>query len=386
MLGRQMLVVAIGWDIYEKTRSALALGYVGLVQVIPVILLTLLAGHVADSISRKKIIRFTQLGFALAIFGMAAVSYLHLPISWIYALLCLYGISRSFSSPATSAILPQIIPQDIMTNALTWNTVTFQTASIIGPALAGCLIAFQKSALIVYVLSGLCAVSFFILISGVTEIDRTIREKKNITLSSLSAGLNYVWKTKVILSAITLDLLAVLLGGAVTLLPIYARDILHVGPMGLGILQDSPSVGALCMAFVLARRPITRHSGWTLLYCVAGFGLVTVGFGLSRYFWLSLILLAFAGAFDNVSMVVRAMLIQFKTPQELLGRVAAINYVFIGTSNEMGGFESGLVAHFFGPVLSVVSGGIGTVLVVVLTALTWPQLRKLDKITPEQRP
>lgn len=390
LLGQQMLTVAIGWDMYEKTGSAFALGLIGLSQFTPVLLLTLPAGHIIDNHDRQKVLILAQLMNALATAGLVLISLLHGPPEAMYFCLFLAGIGRAFHRPANSAFLSQVVSEKNLANAITWNSILFQTTSILGPTLSGLIIALRHDATLVYILDCLSTLIFFFLLRLV-KIRPVQLEKKAMTLRSMLSGLDFIVKTPLILAAITLDLFAVLFGGAVALLPVYAKDILHVGPRGLGMLEMAPSLGALAVGFVLARKGNFRNSGKLLLLAVTGFGIVTIIFGLSKQFWLSFAMLVLAGACDNVSVVIRQALVLLRTPDEMRGRVAAINYVFIGTSNELGGFESGTVARFFGPVFSVVFGGFATIATVIGTALVWPELRKLDwlhepKFHPEAIP
>lgn len=377
LLGQQMLTVAIGWDIYEKTGSVFALGLIGLFQFTPVLLLTLPAGHLIDNHDRQKVLILSQLVNTLATGGLVLLSLLHGPVEAMYACLFLAGIGRAFHRPANSAILTQVVSEASLPSAITWNSILFQTSAILGPALGGLIIGLNHSATLVYTLDCVSSLIFWLVLKFVAV--RPVKlVKKAMTLQSMLSGLDFIRKTPLILAAITLDLFAVMFGGAVALLPVYAKDILHVGPSGLGWLQTAPSLGALVVGFFLARKGNFRHSGKWLLYTVAGFGAATIVFGMSTNFWLSFGMLVLAGAFDNVSVIIRQALVLLRTPDEMRGRVAAINYVFIGTSNELGGFESGTVAKFFGPVFSVVFGGFATIATVIATALIWPELRKLD--------
>src|SRR6266567_1822091 len=339
-LGERMIDVAIGWELYERTGSALVLGGVGLALVIPVILLSLPAGHIIDRFNRKYIVILSQIVLALVSLGLTALSFTHGSLVLIYGCLVLYGCAAAFNNPAASTLVPQVVEENAFENAATWDSSVGQLASVFGPALGGLLIAILGGATLVY---------------------------------AINAG--------VILASITLDMFAVLLGGATTLLPIYAKNILQVGPAGLGWLRAAPSLGALCMSFAIAHMPPFKRAGRTLLLAVTGFGVATIVFGISRSFWLSLLMLAFLGGVDNISVVIRSTLLMTRTPNALLGRISAINFIFIGASNELGGFESGLVAQFLGPVIAVVGGGIGTVLVVLLVALIWPEMRRLGAMS-----
>ena len=380
ILGSQMQSVAIGWELYERTSSALILGGVGLVQVIPVFLLTLPAGHVADRWNRQRTVILTDMMLALCSFGLAVVSYTHGSIFLIYTCLFLGGVAKAFNSPASDALLPQLIPLEVFSNAATWNSSASQLAAVLGPAMGGGIIALQKSATWIYVIDAALIVICLSLLAAI-KYNKTVRlSTQTPSLKTLVAGMNFVWHNKVIFAAIALDMFAVLLGGATALLPIFAKDILQVGPTGLGWLRAAPAIGALLMAVTLAHLPPMKRAGIALFWSVIGFGAVTIIFGLSRSFGLSLLMLALSGAFDNISVVIRHTLVQLRTPDELRGRVSAVNSVFIGTSNELGSFESGLAAALFGPTLAVVGGGIGTIIVVLLITLLLPELRRLGPL------
>ncbi|MBW4629479.1 MAG: MFS transporter [Brasilonema octagenarum HA4186-MV1] len=377
--GSQMQTVAIGWELYERTGSALALGGVGLAQVVPMIALTLVAGHVADRRARKHTTLLSIMLLVLCSLALAVVSYSKGAIVLVYTCLFFTGVARAFLKPASDALMWHLIPTSAFTNAATWNSTSFQLATVIGPSLGGFGIAALGSATGVYVLAAIASLLCFALIVLIRE-KKTALSKEPISLKTLAAGAEFVWQNQVILAAITLDMFAVLLGGAVALLPIFAKDILHVGPMELGYLEAAHSIGALIMAVLLAHLPPLRKAGPALLWSVVGFGVVTIIFGLSRLFWLSLLMLALSGALDSISVVIRHTLVQIRTPDYLRGRVAAINNVFISASNELGGFESGLTAALFGPVMSVVGGGIGTIVVVMAVAAIWPGIRKLGAL------
>ncbi|MCP6757577.1 MAG: MFS transporter [Fischerella sp. CENA71] len=377
--GSQMQTVAIGWELYERTNSAMILGGVGLAQVLPMIALTLIAGHVADKSDRKHTMLLSIILLVLCSLALAFISYSQGTVVLVYSCLLLTGVARAFLKPASDALMWQLIPVSAFTNAATWNSTSFQLATVIGPALGGFAIAALGSATGVYVLAAIASFLCFALTVAIKE-QKTTFAKEPISLKALSAGAKFVWQNQVILAAITLDMFAVLLGGAVALLPIFAKDILQVGPVELGYLQAAPSIGALIMAVALAHLPPLRKAGPALLWSVVGFGIVTIIFGLSRWFWLSLLMLALSGALDSISVVIRHTLVQIRTPDHLRGRVAAINSVFISASNELGGFESGLTAALFGPVISVVGGGIGTIIVVIATAMIWPEIRKLGAL------
>ncbi|MDZ8033532.1 MFS transporter [Nostoc sp. DedSLP04] len=378
-VGSQMQTVAIGWELYERTNSAIALGGVGLAQVLPMIILTLIAGDVADRRDRKVTMLLSVMLLALCSLALGVLSYTKGAIFLIYACLVFTGVARAFLKPASDALMWQLIPVTAFTNAATWNSSSFQLAAVIGPAFGGFGIALLGSATGVYVLAAIAALLCFILTLAIKQ-QKVTRATEPISFKALAAGAKFVWQNQLILAAITLDMFAVLLGGAIALLPIFAKDILHVGPVELGYLQAAHSIGALTMAITLAYLPPLRKAGPALLWSVVGFGVVTIIFGLSRSFWLSMLMLILGGALDSISVVIRHTLVQIRTPDHLRGRVAAINSVFISASNELGGFESGLTAALFGPVISVVGGGIGTILVVIATAMIWPGIRKLGAL------
>ncbi|HVN14517.1 MAG TPA: MFS transporter, partial [Anaerolineales bacterium] len=337
--GNQMVSFAIGWELWLRTRSEFALGLVGLVQVIPVILLSLPAGHVADQHNRKRIVLVTQTLLAMCSLGLATLSYTQGSLVLIYLCLLGIGIARSFNDPASATLLPQSVPPSIFTSAATWSSSSWQLASIIGPAVAGLVAAILNSVTIIYVLDAIGAMTFLVLIILFRGREMAL-SRKVATLESLSEGIRFIRRTKVMLAAITLDMFAVLLGGAVTLLPVYATDILKVGATGLGIMRAAPSVGALIMAVLLAHLPPFKRAGRTLLLAVTGFGLATIVFGLSKSFWLSIVMLVLLGGLDNISVVIRSTLMLTLTPDEMRGRTSAVNSIFIGASNELGGFES----------------------------------------------
>jgi MFS family permease len=411
--GRLMLAVAVEWELYARTHSATALGLVGLVIAVPVVMLSLPAGHLADRFSRKRIILVSQIFSALASVALALVSWKHLSIPpiaplrggnralaaiatlferhhpmfhfddasipLIYLLLFVGGVARTFSWAARSSFFPTLVSRDAFANAVTWNNSIFQVGSVVGPAVSGLLVAYLGFPF-VYMLDALCAFSFFILILPIRRSTQLRDQTETSTWKSLMAGIRFVFSKKVILATITLDLFAVLLGGATALLPIFADQILHCGPIGLGWMRAAPAVGAFVMALVVAHLPPMKRAGKTLFWCVAGFGVVTILFGLSKALWLSLGLLFLIGAFDSVSVIIRGSIVQLVTPDEVRGRVSSVNNIFIGTSNEFGALESGLTAALFGPVISVVAGGIGTILVVLGVAFHWPESRKIGAL------
>ncbi len=384
-LGGETQAVAVGWELYQRTGSATALGLTGLTHFLPVLLLSLPAGHAADHYSRKRLLLMSLAMSALASAGLAMLSLSQGPAPLIYACLVLAGSARAFSAPSQTSLLPQLVSPQLLGDAVTWNSSGWQLASITGPAPGGLALACSGQPAIAYGLAVSCALISVGLIAAVRP-RQFARTEEATTTGSLLAGVRFVWRTELLLAAITLDLFAVLLGGATALLPIFAKDILHVGPAGLGWLRSAPAMGAVVMALVLAHRPPLRRAGRALLWSVAGFGATTAGFGLTqKNVVLSFVLLALTGALNNISVVVRGTLMQILTPDELRGRVAAVNSVFISSSNELGAFESGVTAAWFGPVASVVGGGVGTILVVVAVLLRWPRLRTLKSFHPMAR-
>ncbi len=382
-LGGQMLALGIGWELYERTSSALALGIVGLVQILPILLLALATGHVADTYDRKSVAIASQIVLIVASAGLVAISASQGSLAAVYGFLLLLGIGSAFSNPAVVTLPAEILPEEAFENSATWTNSVGQVASIAGPALGGVLIAAFHGTTVVYGFNALAELTFAVMllfVRGRPAQRRPVVKDEPPSLRSLGEGIAFLRRNPIILSAISLDLFAVLFGGATTLLPIFARDILQVGPEGLGWLRAAPSIGALLVVLVLAHQPPMQRAGATLLAVVAGFGLATIVFGLSQSFWLSLLMLAVLGGMDSVSMVVRDTLMLTRTPHEMRGRVAAIEGLFTSSSNQLGGFESGVTAQLFGPILSVVGGGIGTILVVLFVALTRPELRLLTTL------
>jgi MFS family permease len=385
VLATEMQSVAVGWQVYGINKRPLDLGFVGLAQFLPGILLFLVSGHVADRYQRRKLVVFCYSGYTLCstLLLLATLRGVH-SVYPIYAVLILLGVVRSFSAPVSRAILPQLVREPDFPNAVAWASITFQCATIIGPSLGGLVYAAARGPAVVYGLAA--SVGFAATISSLRiKVQSKARPRQPVSLTTVLAGLDYIWREKLILGSISLDLFAVLLGGAVALLPVYAREILMTGPWGLGLLRTAPAIGAGAMALYLAHKPLRRRVGATMLRCVAGFGAFTILFGVSRSLVLSVIALILVGASDMVSVIVRATLVQVATPDEMRGRVNAVDMVFIGASNELGQFESGLTAHWFGTVPAVVLGGIGTLLVTAGWAWMFPKLRKAEQITAKQK-
>jgi len=369
--------LAIGWDIYQRTGQPFALGLVGGVQAIPMFLFSLPAGYLADRFDRRKLIALCLCGVGLCSLGLALVSYYRGPILFMYLLLLIDATMMTLQRPASSAILPMLVPPEVFENAMKWQSSVNQLSAMSGPALGALIIVWSIPA--VYAINAFFAFLITVLFFSL-HLKPSPTAAGRMSLATVWAGVEFVWGRKTLLAPISLDLFAVLLGGAVYLLPVFARDILKVGEFGLGWLRAAPAVGAFGMAILLAHLPPMRHAGRTMLLAVAGFGVATIIFGFSRNFYLSWAMLCLTGALDNISVVVRHTLIQLHTPDAMRGRVSAVNSIFIGSSNEVGGFESGLVAQAFTPVFSVVSGGIGTLLVVAIWSLAFPRLRRFGTL------
>ena len=377
--GMSMLQTAVLWDVWERSRSAWDLGLVGLARALPVVVLALFAGAVVDRVRRHRLLAITQVGFAAVAAGLAIASVVKAPLWAVYAMLVFSGCVRAFNMPTRQSLLPSLVPPDRFQNAITWNSAIFQTCAIGGPILAGAVLKFTGHAWAVFTAAAagcivFAAMAFFL------QPRASASPPPNHSASGMFAGVGHIWRERTILGAITLDLLAVLFGGATALLPIFATEILDTDAFGLGLLKSAPYAGALVMAGILAARPEFRRAGPVLLACVAVFGVTMIVFGLSGSFWLSMAMLAVGGAVDNVSVVIRHVLVQSRTPDHLRGRVTAVNSVFIECSNELGGFESGLVAAWMGPVFSVVSGGVGTLAITGLVAWWLPELRRLGRL------
>jgi MFS family permease len=372
----EMQSVAVGWQVYEITKRPLDLGLIGLAQFLPGIAFFLPAGHVVDLMNRRRLVMWCYSGFAVCSALLFLLAERKISSAYpIYVVAVLLGTIRSFNFPAARALLPQLVPEVHFFGAVAWNSSIFQTATILGPTIGGVLYAVFRGPQLVYAAATLTSIAAALAMLRVKAREKP-RPREPINLQTVLAGFRYIWHEKLILGSISLDLFAVLLGGAVALLPVYARTILHTGPWGLGLLRSAPGVGAAAMAVLLAHRPLQRRAGPIMLGCVAGFGVFTIIFGLSRSLILSLISLLLVGAFDMVSVVIRAILVQTGTPDAMRGRVNAVDMIFIGASNQLGEFESGLTAHWFGTVPAVVLGGVGTLVVIGLWTWIFPELRK----------
>lgn len=392
VIGAEAQALAVAWQVYQITHRALDLGFTGLALFLPGLLFLLPAGHVAD--------RFDRRGVVLVCYSLQAVfTMVLLAFAWggihhvfpIYVVLFFIGAGRAFSGPASSALIPSLVPKEDFVNAITWGATIFQIATITGPTIGGFLYtmsafrgiwAHAAGGGVVYLFT-LATLVWYVTLISMLRVRLGRMEHKAVSRDVLLAGVRYVMQTQVLLGSISLDLFAVLLGGSVALLPIFAGTILHVGPRGLGMLRAAPGVGALTVSLLLTFRPIRKQAGVRMLSCVALFGVATVVFGLSRSLWVSLIALLITGCADMVSVVIRSSILQLATPPEMRGRVSAVNSLFLGASNELGEFESGLTAHWLGTVRAVVAGGIGSLLVTGIWAVRFPGLRRVDALTRE---
>jgi MFS family permease len=378
--GTQMQSVAVGWQVYEITHRPLDLGLVGLAQFLPGFFLFLVSGHVADRFNRKRLLGLCYAGFALCsgLLLLLSVRHVHRVLP-IYAVLVLLGAVRSLNGPVSRALLPQLVPIEHFPNAVAWNSTVLQGATILGPSIGGLMYAAFHGPTVVYATAFLFALGSMAATQKIQARSTELRPEP-MTTRTLFAGFRYIWRQRLIFALISLDMLAVLLGGAVALLPVYASDILKTGPWGLGLLRSAPGIGSAAMALYLAHRPLQGKAGIIMLWAVGGFGVFTILFGISRTLWLSLLLLMLLGASDMISVIIRGTLIQLATPDAMRGRVNAVDMMFIGVSNELGEFESGLTAHWFGTVPSVALGGIATMAVIGVWAWIFPELRHADQM------
>jgi MFS family permease len=379
----EMQSVAVAWQVYGLTHRPLDLGLVGLAQFLPGVLLFLAAGHTADRVPRKRILQSCYAAFSLCSLLLLALSVRGLVAVYpIYLALLFNGIIRAFNGPASQAFLPLVVEEEHFPNAVAWSSSIFQAATILGPGAGGIIYAWTGSPVPVYGCAAICYLTALLSMSAI-HIRTSERPRTIASAGALLSGLRYIWSHKLILAVTSLDLFAVLLGGAVALLPVYAREILKVGASGLGLLRATPGIGAVITAILVAHWPLPRRAGAIMLWCVFGFGVSTVVFGLSRNVAVSLVALALAGSFDMVSVIVRHTMIQLGTPDEMRGRVSAVNTVFIGASNEVGQFESGLTAQWFGTVPAVVLGGVGTIAIVAIWTRLFPVLRRVEERIPQ---
>ncbi len=377
-LAFQMLMVGLGWQIYNLTDSALSLGLVGLARYLPQLVLTLYAGHVADNHDRHRIMMLCRLVLTLSIAVLAVTSILGvITPAIIYGCCVVMGTARAFEMPATQAMVPNIVSAELLAPALTWTASGREATTIVGPALGGLIYIFGAGAL--YSSSALCCLVSAMILANL-RYRQQARAKRPATLDSLLGGLRFTWRNPVIFGSISLDMVAVLIGSVTALLPIVARDILETGPWGLGLLRSAPAVGAVLMSIYLAWRPVNRSVGLKMFVAVAVFGAMTIVFGLSETLWLSLLALLLMGAADMVSVVIRSTLVQLATPDEMRGRVSAVNSIFISTSNQLGEFESGVLAAWVGAVPAILIGGVGTLGVVALWMHWFPDLVSRDRL------
>jgi MFS family permease len=392
IIGAEAQALAVAWQVYQITHRAIDLGYTGLMLFLPGLVFILPAGHVADRFDRRQVILVCYTLQAVCTAVLFRFAWTGIDRVWpIFAILFVIGTGRAFSGPASSALVPHLVPQEHFVNAITWGSAIFQLANIVGPAIGGILFTlplgrFQSGRLhgasLVYLFS-LLGVIWFLALVGSLDVRPGRMEHRAISKDVILAGFRYVAGTQVLLGSISLDLFAVLLGGAVALMPIFAQDILHAGPRGLGVLRAAPALGALVVSLWLMVRPIRKNAGVRMLICVAIFGASTVLFGISRNLVVSLAALFIVGASDMVSVVIRSSILQLATPAEMRGRVSAVNALFVGASNELGEFESGLTAQWWGAVRAVVIGGIGSLMVTGLWSVFFPSLRRADALTPE---
>jgi len=391
ILGAEAQAVAVAWQVYSITHRALDLGYTGLALFLPGLLFLLPAGHVADRFDRRQVILVCYALQVLCTTALLVQAHMHLHgVFPIYAVLFFIGTARAFSGPASSALIPSLVPEKHFVNAVTWGGAIWQFSNIAGPALGGLLFTLPLTGMadglegpgIVYVFN-LATLVWFLVLVGSLHVRPGRMEHRAASVKLVLAGFHYMLRSQLLLGASTLDLFVVLLGGATALMPIFAHDILHQGPRGLGVLRAAPAAGALMMSLLMARFPFHRRAGARLFVCVAIFGAATVVFGMSRNLWLSLAALALAGGADTISVIIRGSLLQLATPQEMRGRVSAVNSLFIGASNELGEFESGLTAQWWGAVRATIVGGVGALAVAGIWAMLFPGLRQADELTVE---
>lgn len=401
VFGQQMASVAVDWEIYDRTHSTLALGLVGLSQMVAIVFWTLPAGYIADNFNRKRVILIMDLLICVSALSLTLISALKAPVAWTYVTLLILGSAKTVLWPANASFLPHIVSREQFPRAVTFNSGTFQLAQMLGFTAGGLVVALTRHAWPVYCITMATSLAYFVLLTCIRR-EHQPAARQPFSLAVLSAGVHFIFESKIILGVITLDLFAVLLGGATSLFPVYAKDILKSGPGGLGILTAAMPVGAVLCAVILSHRAPMQRAGRAMLFSVAAFGLATIFFGVANqncfglavsntvWFWIAFLMMVVCGAVDNVSVVVRHSIVQLLAPDEKRGRISAINSLFIGTSNELGGFESGFTAWLFGremghtnatgSIISVVAGGIGTVLVVLAVGWIWPQVRRYGRL------
>jgi MFS family permease len=381
MFSKQIEGVAVGANIYAHTKNPLSLAWIGLVQAAPVVLLAIAGGQIADRFDRRNVILWS-LGLSIcAATGMLIRAIYNWPIELMYVFLGTAAIGQALGGPSRSSLLPQIVPAEHFNNAVTWNSTVFQISMMAGPAVGGLISGVKNEHVVMaFAVVLVCRLFSFVAMLFMENPPKRVNTE-SISMQSVIAGIRFVSRTKLILATITMDLFAVLFGGVTYLLPVFASEqYLNVGTTGQGFLRSAEAVGAVTMAMLIAHLPPMKRAGWTLLWAVGGFGAATMIFGFSKWFWLSMAMMFLIGAFDNISVVVRHTLVQLLTPDSMRGRVSAVNNVFIVASNDIGGFESGLTARLFGPVISVVGGGICTILVVIASARIWPEILSIGSL------
>lgn len=383
-MGSLMQTAAVGWLLYERLGSVMALAYVGLVQIIPILLLGLPAGHLADHFDRKKIVMVGQILFGFCSVALTIVSFTNVSPYYIYLILFVISLSRILTIPAITAIIPTIVPKETWSNAASWNSTIFELSGLIGPAFAGIVIGKTGGATAVFAATAVMSLVCFFLFSRIKP-QQIFATRKSVSIHDFAEGLKFVFRTKLLLAVVSLDLFAVLLGGATALIPAVAKDVLHVGPEEFGWLRAAPAIGAISMAFLSAHLPPWKRAGTVLIFAMLGFGAANVVFGLSTNYWLSMAMLILTGVFDNLNVVIRQTLLQFITPDPMRGRVGSVSFIFIGCSNELGALESGLAARWLGIGSSIVWGGLASMAIVCGISAAYPPLRKiglLEEIRP----
>lgn len=379
VFAKQVETVAVGINVYYRTGDPLSLGWIGLVQALPIILLAVAGGQLADRFNRRHVILCTYSLSVVSAAGLLVAAFLHGPVWWMYVFLGLGAIGYALGGASRASILPQIVSTEIFSNAITWHTSIFHIAAMTGPAAGGFIVGWENTAVAAFACVMVLRVLSLVGVSFIRNRPQS-QPMETISLENVLAGLRFVWRTKLILATITLDLFAVLLGGFTYLLPVFVRDILQVSESWVGYLRATEAVGAVFVAMLIAHAPPMKRAGAAMLWAVTGFGAATIVFGFSKWYLLSMLMMFFIGALDNISVVVRHTMVQMLTPDAMRGRVSAVNNIFIVASNDIGGVESSVMAWLFNPVISVVGGGIGTIFVVIASALTWPQLLKIGSL------
>lgn len=383
ILGLQMATTALGWELYERTASPFVLGMIGFMQFLPVLLLSIPLGHLIDMRSRKPLLLFSELCMTTGALGLLTTSFWEAPVPMVYAFVALIGFASTISLPARAAFYPQLMPKSRLHNAVTWSNNSRQTATVLGPVIGGLTIALSGHARWAYAAHVVCCLIYIMLIASIKLTER-VAPQERLTWKTLFTGLHFILRTRLIFATITLDLVAVLFGGATALLPIFAKDILQIGPVGLGWLRTAPAIGSIAMSLIIAYRPPMQRAGVTMLWAVAGYGISMIIFGISKNPFLSFAMLCLGGGLDAISVIIRHTLLQLLTPPHMLGRVYAVNSLFGISSNELGNFESGVAAQLLGAVTSVAVGGVVSVLSVLAAMGLWPEIAKLRALHTEK--